>query len=222
MRNLREGLGDSVRKESSHNRRGEYTGSRAYHRYFEGYEEHTVMKRNGRGTRIERLYRADYYYQDISDHAWIAHKILYAFLYVLAAALFIGSAAPSDVINKTRYMTFIQAISVMLYIWLFCVLCSYIISDRYMTISKYKRAFRPFKRAVMLTAAAMAAAFAAGIVFVVRHPDDLKTNLIRVFSYALSGVLLGIMYHMEKKISYAATPKAGVKTGNENEKAADA
>ena len=75
--------------------RDPFSHSSSYHRHFQGYAEQRVPKKSGVGTRIERIYVADYYRYAETDLTWRFKKLVYVFLFAMAAsAVVIADSRP--------------------------------------------------------------------------------------------------------------------------------
>ena len=200
--NLRNNLGDSYRK-GDLDKKPNNQGSRAYKRFFEGYEEVTIPNRNGRGFRIKRIYRGGYYRQDITTCRWVLLKMIYAFLFILSFCFFANPALRSIPVNSVWYVTISQAVVVALYFWSVTVLCSYIVSGRNMTISKYKRACVPIRYAFKSTFIALLVTTVLTVLFVVVNPaKDTGRDTINMIQYLISALLIFIIYEVERRINY--------------------
>jgi hypothetical protein len=200
--NFRNNLGDSYRKGDFDGKQNK-KGSRAYQRFFEGYEEITIPDKNGRGYQIKRIYRGEYYRQDISDSKWIGLKILYFFLFVGSFCFFAKAALLNLPVNSVWYVTMSQAADVAVYFWSFTALCSYIVSERNMTISKYKRACVPIRYALKSSFIVLLVTFFLNILFLVLDRDrQTGGEVINMIQYLISAFLIFVMYELESRIAY--------------------
>lgn len=200
---LRDNLGDSYRKEKTESTKGRYSGSKAYNRFFEGYEERLIPGENGKRDRIERIYKGAYYYQSLSDKKWVFLKMLFPVLYFASVGAFIAAALPASPLNTAWYVTILQAVCVLLYFWLFCILCSHVVSDRNMTISKYKRACKPFLKVAKGLLYVLVFTMAFSIINGILIHESLQNTMLVALYYLAAEVFVFIMYWIEKHTVYA-------------------
>lgn len=200
---LKDNLGESYRKSESGDRKTGYAGSRAYRRFFEGYEEITVPGKNGKGNRIERIYRGLWYREDVTNGGWICRKAGYSISFLASLCLFLFAAVPYSGASPAWYTALFQAVSTALYFWLFCVLCSYVVSPRNMTVSKYKRACRPLRYAAGSTSAAVLLTAVCSVIYSVLHGNSSNGNPMTAAVLEFSAALLVfLIFLIEKKTAY--------------------
>jgi len=207
MAAVRGNLRDSARKGGLGSGEARMKGSRAYQKYFEGYEEMALPKKNGKGTRIVRVYRGDYYLEDVPDSAWRGGKVLYALCYVLSFTAFLAAALPARPGNMTWYAVIPQAVAVLAYFWLLTVVCSRIVSDRRMTISKYKRAVLPLPYAceavlLMLGLALLMQVLHAAVSAAAGTAAGAGETVLTWLLYAAAAGLIAVIFRREKATEY--------------------
>lgn len=202
----RTNLRDSYRKGHLDGKQTNH-GSKTYQKFFEGYDEITVPKKDGNGYRIRRLYKGEYYRQDLSAGRWIFLKIIYSLLFLISFGIFTNAALSSTPANSVWYVTIFQSLDVIFYLWSFSVLCSYVVSARNMTISKYKRACVPFKYAFRSTSIALLLTVFLNIIFLFMGAAA-GSNAIYLIEYSISALLILLVDRIESKISYVVLEEA--------------
>ncbi|MDO4284398.1 MAG: hypothetical protein Q4C60_03590 [Eubacteriales bacterium] len=180
---------------------GAFRGSRAYRNFFEGYEEVAVPRGNGRGVRIERIYRGSYYVQEGSDHVWLRRKVLCLLLYLASFLCFAAAAWPSYAGNTAAYTVLAQAVAALLYLWLFTVVCSYIVSGRRMTVSKYKRAVLPMTNAAAAVSFVLLLTAAMQVVYCVINRGGAYA-WTGAAAYLAAAGFAALLYRQEKNCRY--------------------
>lgn len=200
---LRKGLGESFRKGEVDGKKKTWCGSRAYRKFFEDYEEIRVPKENGRGSKIERIYRGDYYRRECSDGWWYAMKGVYLLLAAASAWLFGFAALPSTGANRVWYVTVPQAVSIVCYLWLFRVLCSYIAAPRNMTVSEWKRACKPLRLVLRILSGGILVTAAGTLAYYLSYASEFDGQVFTyLMAYLLGAVLIGFVYFAESRTVY--------------------
>ena len=64
-----------------------------YQKYFQGYTEAKVAKKNGKGFKVIRLYTDPWWVHDMDDKKWVLQKAIVGVLSILSLAVYIASAA---------------------------------------------------------------------------------------------------------------------------------
>ena len=203
---LREGLSDSARKGELDGKKKQFRGSRAYQKFFEDYEEVTVPKKNGKGSRIRRIYAGEYYRKDCSDSRWIADKIIYLLLAVCSIIFFALAAYPNDPANRAWFVAVGQALTMAVYFRLLIALCSYLVSARNMTVSGWKRACRPLVRTTQLLTVLILLTDVISVIYYLIFRSDFSPAVVKgFFFYLVSAALAGTLCLLETRTNYLVT-----------------
>ncbi|MCC8068105.1 MAG: hypothetical protein LIO94_13555 [Clostridiales bacterium] len=203
----RDGLGESYRKGEVDGKKKEKSGSRAYQKFFEDYEEVLVPKKNGKGSRISRIYRGQYYRQEFSDACWYGMKVAYPLLAVVSCLLFCSAALPAIGANHVWYVNLLQALSIGSYLWLFVVLCHYVAAPRSMTISGWKRACRPIKNALrLLIVSILLTAVSTVLYYLINQIEYSGTVLNCLVRYLLGAGFCAVIFYIESRTTYSTVP----------------
>lgn len=111
--------------------------SRAYKRFFEGWEEHEVMVAPGK-YRSERVYVADYY----TIRGGLRRKCGLGACYIVLMAgilmCFIFASTQDAVFNRTWYGAVTQALSLAGWLWMLAAVLSWIIASLKMTLGELR------------------------------------------------------------------------------------
>ncbi len=200
---LRDGLGDSYRKGEVDGKKTERSGSRAYQKFFEDYEEITIPKKNGKGTAIRRIYRGSYYRLEASDARWYARKVIYPLLAVVSCLFFGAAAFPYSSANRAWYVNVPQAVTMAVYLWLLVVLCFYIAAPRNVTVYGWKRGYLPMKKALKAQAAAILATAAATLLHDLFNAAALTAQtFVYLAEYLLGAGMIAVIYCLESRAVY--------------------
>lgn len=201
---LSDGLRDSYRK-GGFTKETKYTGSRAYQKFFEDYEEVYVPKKNGKGMRIERIYRGDWYIADVTDAKWIRNKVVTVLLFMISLVLFAIAAYPSTAANQTVYVTLMQAVSAFMLFLLLVYVCTYAAAGRKMTIYKYKHTSDPLKNASSAACAALLVTALAQIICLFAEGSEtgeIRRGVLCTVLYLLAAGSAGLIRRREQQMNY--------------------
>lgn len=131
--------------------RDPFSHSGAYHRHFQGYAEQRVPRENGKGTRIERVYIADYYRYAETDAVWRGKKLLYAVLFLAAAGAVILAGSRPAAVNRIPAVGVAQILSFLPMIWLLYQLVLQVTAPRRMTVGERDSASGGFRKAAFVS-----------------------------------------------------------------------
>jgi len=131
--------------------RDPFSHSGAYHRHFQGYAERRVPSKNGRGTRIERVYIADFYRYAETDAVWRGKKLLYAIIFFAAAGAVILAGSRPAAVNRVPAVGAAQILAFLPMIWLLYQLVLQVTAPRRMTIGERDSASGGFRKAAFVS-----------------------------------------------------------------------
>lgn len=178
-----------------------------YQKYFDGYTNYTVRKKNGKGVKTIRIYTADYYTHDCDDKTWLRYKITYAVLSVAAVALFLIAAlspSTSSVWAPVAVPGSLSAAAMLMYVaYMIC----YLASPRLMT-SWTQSNYRKFVLAFSLISwAGLAITALFDLIYMIFVTDTGKlTELLSTAEYALSAAAVWYVWKTEKDMDYCTVP----------------
>jgi len=194
-------------RENTENRRSGTSHSKAYHRHFEGYSEITVPKRNGKGTRIQRIYTGNYFRQDLTERQRILIRVLYVALFLCIAYLYTSSAVLPLTINSTWYVVLPQAVSLPFLFWILIAFFSYLPAERDMTIEGYRSSSLSLLKATMGCTICLGITALATLIFIVLNPsDELLGVLLCSVKFFVGGLITLGMNWIERKVGYLTIP----------------
>ena len=198
---LREDLLKSYKKGGLSN--GEiHHPSRAYERYFEGYQELPQSVPNRRRSKSVRIYVAEYYVQDLSKKKRLQFCILFVALYILTIPPFIISAVRDSAANTAWYVTLPQAVALFSFGWMALSLFHYCTVPQKMTIYQYKRAVTHFHRSLCLTMIALAAGSAAYLIHSIINPSERANALLGALCSLVSFRCILTVFLLEHRVRY--------------------
>lgn len=198
--------------------RDSFSHSGSYHRHFQGYAEQLVPRENGRGSRIERIYAADYYKYEETDAVWRWKKLSYSVLFVLTAALSVLSDSRPAAVNRIPAVGIAQILSYIPLIYLLYKLILQVSAPRQMTIGERDSSAAGFRKASLIYAAVVLAVaitmpVEAWIVAQTVEPSDWVAIGLKAFS----GALALLLYFMEKARKLERVPNGTPVPGGANE-----
>lgn len=111
--------------------------NRAYHNYFDGYVEKTILDPQTGRTHIQRIYAGVYYRHRLTDRQWKGLKICYCLLYLgcLVCLAVQGLVSPG---GNVWYIAVPAVLSVLANLWLGFFVGNYLFSTRELTVGQYK------------------------------------------------------------------------------------
>ena len=179
--------------------RDPFSHSSSYHRHFQGYAEQRVLREDGRGSRIERTYVADYYRYGETDTAWRYKKLGYIALTLLTAAASILADSRPAAVNHLSVVGILQLLSFVPLVYLVYKLVLQVSAPRQMTLGERDASAAGFQKAALLYGAALVATAVVMPVggwtaFQVVEPLDWAVIGLKL----LSGALAFLLYFMEK------------------------
>ena len=203
---LKDRLRDSMR-ENTENRRSGTSHSKAYHRHFEGYSEITVPKRNGKGTRIQRIYTGNYFRQDLTERQRIFIHVLYVALFLCIAFMYTSSAILPLAINSTWYVVLPQAGSLPFLFWILIAFFSYLPAELDIKIADYRSSSVYLLKATKGSAISLGITALATLVFIILNPsDESLREMLCAGQYIVAGLIALAMHMIERKVRYLTIP----------------
>lgn len=183
--------------------RNDFHHSTFYHSFFEGYTEARVKKENQKGTKIIRIYSADYICQDTEDSKWWIYKFLYLILFVLQSTVYFEAVSQDAGCNfaiSTSIAVAIVTICEMIFAAI--SLCRFF-SHRNMTRWEYKVSKDYFQKICGATLVGQIITAVGGVAYVVLNGfPDIQKNLLIIGLVVISGCINGVNYLLEHHTPY--------------------
>lgn len=173
----------------------------AYHRYFEGFTETSIVMPNGK-TRIERIYTGYLYTQNISDHLLKRHKILYSLAYIAYIAVLICCGTIQTSYNETWYVAFPVMLSLFSIIWYTPSLFTFLFSGRQL-IARQHRSVVNLKNIAIICGICFSIAAVSLIVYSVITLTVSYIQIISVLLYIGVATAFFTLYKTESKIDFS-------------------
>ena len=179
--------------------RDPFSHSSSYHKHFQGYAEQRVPKESGTGTRIERIYVADYYKYEETDAVWRLKKLAYVFLFAAAAAAGIAADSRPLAMNSIPAVGIAQILSFIPLIYLLYELILQVSAPRQMTIGERDSTTTGFQKASLIFGIyILAIATAMPIEKWVISQAIEWSDWVVIGLKLTSGVLIFLLYFMER------------------------
>lgn len=183
--------------------------SKSYHRHFEGYTEVESVNSKGKIV-IERIYTGNYYRLDLPRNKRVLLRIAYAFLWLIACALFGFAASRPIGANVTWYLAIVQMVticSLAIVLFSFIAHCT---SPRDMTVGDWKGSSVNMKRRSGFTALVLGLNCLLTVLYLFLKGDDRGMHLLCIALYAISGILMVVMNRLEASVPYMTFPSSQV------------
>lgn len=133
--------------------------STSYHSFFQGYSEHRVRRRNGRGYCIERIYTADYCKYRESDALWRFRKAYYLMVLAAAVTALIAGGVSCSELNRTKIIGIAQMLEWIPLAYLAYSMFFQLEAPRRMTIGDYKASSVKLKWGALIASVYLAGVF---------------------------------------------------------------
>lgn len=194
-----------------------FSHSNSYHRHFQGYAERRVPRENGKGTRIERVYVANWFRYAETDAVWKGKKVLHSVLFLLTAAAAVFADTRPTTINRLPMIGIVQILSYLPMLYLLYRLILQASAPRNMTIGERDTA-KGFRTAALILAivlAAVAVILPIGQTIISGAPaqSDRVATGFKIFSAALAFLI----YYTEKVRRIEEAPNENEAPGDANE-----
>lgn len=119
--------------------------SKAYHRFFEGFEEHEVPGDDGKN-RIERIYTGAWYSLPLSKTRKILLLLGYVFLFLIACFCYFYACSRRISSNTQWFTILFESISLICLGWVVVSLFNYLTRPPKMTIYEFKSTSKSLRR----------------------------------------------------------------------------
>ena len=181
--------------------------SRAYKRFFEGWEEHEVMVAPGK-FRTERVYVADYY----TIHGGRRRKCRMAVCYLILLAgiltFFFFASAKDAVFNYTWYAAITQTLSLASWLWMLVAILSWLFASLNMTLGEMRSGPKAILRSTIAGIATNAlAAVICLLQILLAHGENVGQQLLFAVIYAACGLMALLIRRLEQSNEYVAIPQ---------------
>lgn len=177
---------------------------KSYAQFFEGYAEYAIPRKNGRGSKIVRVYVADYYSQNLSNHLRVLIKLLYTVMYLIMTVLFINASIKPMAGNTVWYVNIPQAFCIFFLGWMLVSFKVYLPAKKLMTMYTYR------KSTFMLSRSSLGAAISFGVLALMSGLYNLVNihfvtlqELGNAACYLIGCAIAVVIYLIEKKIIYS-------------------
>ena len=190
----------------------------SYDKFFEGYSARVVPKENGKGTKVVRTYTGAVYHQELSPGMHWKIRLLYAVLFICAAAMFIAAITMSTGSNFCWYVVLSSIIPAVFYGVVLLALFLYVFSEQDLKINEYKNGAVRLKTGTIRAVYSLSAVVAATLLMFGLEPGSYSSaELLRLGFVAASGGLVMIINRIEATIKYREIPPEEKKTKNKQE-----
>ena len=180
-----------------------------YHKFFEGYSEVQVPRKNGKGMRIERRYVGSYYRRDCSDSAWTGSKILYAGIFAVSSVLYLTAAGEMPGGMSALYVVAPELVTVLLLVAGFMYMGRCLCAGRKMKIYEYKSSYAVLPKICLGTMAAMAATAALSAIDTALHWSEYGASGLECCALELIAMLgFGGIWLLESQTQYITVPNS--------------
>ncbi len=200
-------VGNRLRKYGSTGKKKKLRVNKGYQRYFDGYVEYDVPRENGKGTRRQRVYVADYHLADLSTGKKLGIRALH-FVLFLAALLFLALAGRTEAhFNMSWYVVIFEALSVGgIVLGLITLVVRYFPYMGKMTRWQFRQSVGRLRWIQRLTPIALLATALTVLISLLFYPGEYRAALPAVLSLLLAAALIHLSRLLEQRVPYITVP----------------
>lgn len=172
-----------------------------FQRYFQGYTEAKVAKKNGKGFKVIRIYTDPWHVHDMDDAKWKRQKAAIGALSAFALVAYVLSALNRGTGNNASMLVVVTGLlsaASLLFQLVWALL--YVTRARKMTVYDCDSTSRSIKLWSVITAALLALTAASSLIKGAAVKDS--ATLISALGYFLSAGALALVYLIERKTEY--------------------
>ena len=175
--------------------------SRAYHRYFEGYEEIVIDDPKDGTPRIQRHYAGDYYKPKLTEKERVIRKVMYCAFFLIAAALFFFAASRDAGFNSVWYVVVPSCMSFFFFVLHAISLVWNLMAPAKMEIREYRDSHEKFLNTSALTGTSLLLTSLASVVYMV-VVSTISYNILTVVMFLLASSAMFCSYALEKEVRF--------------------
>jgi hypothetical protein len=180
--------------------------SRSYHRYFEDWAENVTTDKGGAPV-IERIYVGSYYSANLSKARRVLRKILYAALYLAAAALYGFTSTRNTDVNMMSYASAPIVLSFPVLLGLAISLYFNLAAPAEMIVRQYRDASITFSRVCLAAFVLLGLSSLTSLLYLTLTPDaPIRQTLLCGGGYLLSALAVFVIWRLEKALAYTILP----------------
>jgi hypothetical protein len=174
-----------------------------YKRYFDGYTAVFVPRSDGKGKKAVRVYAGTLYRQESDPKQRIGRRLLYAALFLFAAAVFILAMVIPTSSNATWYTVIAALVPAFFYARLLLALNLYLFSGHELKIHEYKDgALKLIEITRNIDRAILVPMLASGVLFFLEADAYSTLELLRFFLFVVSAAAMRTIGTLERKVGY--------------------
>ena len=171
--------------------------------YFQGYSNAKIIKKNGKGHKIVRIYTDNYHVHNITDRQWVYQKLLYTGLILVSVLLYLFTALSRTSGNSAVFVAAFSGLTAFSYIFALVSYITYIFSPRKMTVFLWKKGSSGLKRWCFVSAWSLFCVAAASFIHMLFFSEaNFLLELLCSLGYGLSGFFTYVIYKIESKTEY--------------------
>lgn len=179
--------------------------SRAYKRFFEGWEEHEVMVAPGK-YRSERVYVADYYTIQGGRPRKCRMAVCYVVLLAGILGCFFFASTQDAVFNRIWYGAVVQALSLASWLWMLASVLSWTAASLKMTLGELRGGPKAILRSTFAGISANALAAVVSLVQIaLTRGEGAGQQLLFAVIYLSCAAMALLMRALEKSNEYVVT-----------------
>lgn len=183
--------------------------SRYYHREFEGWEEASVLNKDGKGTTIRRVYRGKYYVPSMDLRDSGRFKAELTGMGAFSVVLFLIAGCLNAFSNYCWYTVLPYALAIPCLVNMILSLVTICGYRTYITIPKYRQGIAKFRKWILPAALSVSAAAILTLVnLLLKAEIRTKPQYAYEIFMLLTTFLLGKMTQIGKTASFKEVPNS--------------
>ena len=177
-----------------------------YQKYFAGYTTYRVKRKNGRGSKVIRIYTDPFMEHELSDEDWKRQKLSFGILGFAAIAAYLFAALRDLPSNQWVGVSIFGSIGLAGMVFFGFYLVYYLIAPRKMTDWTQNRSHRFLMIFSLVTGLDLALTAILNLVFLLFLTSSRRgAELLNVLAYFVSAALLLWIWKRETDTTYGET-----------------
>jgi len=181
--------------------------TRVYEKFFSGYQQMYTDRADGKRKAFTRVYIGTIYRQELSRHARIIIRIVYAALFFVATCLYASALCLPATSNIRGWVMLTVFLNLVFYARIMFALYAYLPAKQDYREYEYWQGARIIPKATKTAAYLTTVPILASLMLFFLEPGSYSAlELIRIMLIIIAGALIFLIGVFESRIRYTATP----------------
>lgn len=195
-----------VEKQDASDRKKRRKVQAGYQKYFSGYTTYRVKKKNGKGSKVVRIYTDPFMEHELSDEAWKKQKLSFGVLGAVALAAYLFAALRDLPSNQWVGVALFGSLGLAGMVFVLFYLIYYLLAPRKMTHWTQNRSHRFLMIFSLVTGLDLALTGLLNLIFLLFLSSSHRgAELLNVLAYFVSAAALLWIWRRESATTYGET-----------------